>query len=41
MSYNSTIPPGGSQSIGFNASRAGNVGRPASFTLNGTVCQIA
>ena len=41
MSYNSSIPPGGSQSIGFNASHTGNSGRPASFTLNGTPCQVA
>jgi poly(hydroxyalkanoate) depolymerase family esterase len=41
MSYNGTIPPGGSQSIGFNASHTGNTGRPASFTLNGTACQVA
>ena len=41
MSYNSSIPPGGSQSIGFNASHTGNSGRPASFALNGTPCQVA
>jgi acetylxylan esterase len=41
LSYNGTIAPGGSQSIGFNASHTGNSGPPSSFTLNGTACQIA
>ncbi|WBC00165.1 cellulose binding domain-containing protein [Solwaraspora sp. WMMA2080] len=36
MSYNATISPNGSQSIGFQATHSGNSGRPSSFTLNGT-----
>ncbi|MDG4769456.1 PHB depolymerase family esterase [Solwaraspora sp. WMMD792] len=41
MSYNATIPPNGSQSIGFQATHSGNSGRPSSFTLNGTPCAVA
>jgi acetylxylan esterase len=38
VSYNATIPAGGSVGIGFQATHTGNTGRPASFTLNGTAC---
>jgi len=38
MSYNATIPPGGSASFGFQANHSGNTGKPAAFTLNGTAC---
>jgi cellulase/cellobiase CelA1 len=38
MSYNATIPPGGSTSFGFQATHTGNTGKPAAFTLNGTAC---
>ncbi|MFY1633546.1 PHB depolymerase family esterase [Solwaraspora sp. WMMB335] len=41
MSYNPTIAPNGSQSIGFQATHTGNSGRPSSFTLNGTPCAVA
>jgi len=41
MSYNATIPPNGSQSIGFQATHSGNSGGPSSFTLNGTPCAVA
>ncbi|MFY1695437.1 PHB depolymerase family esterase [Solwaraspora sp. WMMA2101] len=41
MSYNATIPPNGSQSIGFQATHSGNSGRPSSFTLDGTPCAVA
>ena len=41
LSYNSSIAPGGSTGIGFQATHTGNTGRPASFTLNGTTCAIA
>lgn len=41
LSYNATIPPGGSTNIGFQANHTGNAGRPTSFTLNGTACTIA
>lgn len=38
VGYNGTIPPGGSTSIGFQASHSGNTAKPASFTLNGSPC---
>ncbi|MET7968832.1 PHB depolymerase family esterase [Micromonospora sp. NPDC005305] len=41
VSYNGTIAPSGSVSIGFQATHTGNTGRPASFTLNGTPCTVA
>ena len=42
LSYNGTIPPGGSVGgIGFQANHTGNTGRPGSFTLNGVPCAIA
>ncbi|MFI6762233.1 PHB depolymerase family esterase [Micromonospora sp. NPDC050417] len=40
VSYNGTIPPNGSTSIGFQATHTGNTGRPASFTLNGVACTL-
>jgi endo-1,4-beta-xylanase len=41
LSYNDIIPAnGGSQSFGFNLSYSGSNARPASFTLNGTACQV-
>jgi hypothetical protein len=36
--YNATIPPGGSQSFGFQGTWATNDTAPASFTVNGTAC---
>ncbi|MCD0445101.1 cellulase family glycosylhydrolase [Glycomyces sp. A-F 0318] len=38
MSYNGTIASNGSVSFGFNGSWSGANGVPASFALNGTVC---
>ncbi|MET8068019.1 cellulose binding domain-containing protein, partial [Micromonospora sp. NPDC005313] len=38
VSYNASIPPGGSVDIGFQATHTGNTGRPAAFTLNGNPC---
>ena len=38
VSYNAAIPPGGSTSIGFQASHTGNSAAPSGFTLNGTAC---
>ncbi|GAA3217611.1 extracellular catalytic domain type 1 short-chain-length polyhydroxyalkanoate depolymerase [Dactylosporangium siamense] len=38
LSYNATIPPGGSTSFGFQANHSGNTGGPAAFTLNGSAC---
>lgn len=41
VSYNATIAPGTSVSVGFQATHTGDTGRPASFTLNGATCAIA
>jgi acetylxylan esterase len=38
VSYNGSIPPGGSTSIGFQATHTGNTAKPASFALNGVTC---
>lgn len=38
LSYNTTIPPGGSQSFGFQGMWTTNDTSPASFSLNGTTC---
>jgi endo-1,4-beta-xylanase len=41
LGYNNVIPAnGGTQSFGFNLSYTGTNAKPASFTLNGTPCQI-
>lgn len=38
LSHNASIPPGGSTTIGFQASHNGNSAAPSGFTLNGTAC---
>jgi hypothetical protein len=38
LSYNATIPAGGSQSFGFQGTWATSDTAPASFTVNGTAC---
>ena len=38
VSYNGTIPPGGSTTIGFQANHTGNSAAPSGFTLNGMAC---
>ncbi|GAA5200971.1 hypothetical protein GCM10023322_80000 [Rugosimonospora acidiphila] len=38
LSYNGTLAPGASTSIGFNASYSGTNARPTAFTVNGTTC---
>jgi endo-1,4-beta-xylanase len=38
ISYNAALPPGGSTTIGFQASHTGNSAAPSGFTLNGTAC---
>jgi len=38
MSYNGSIPPGGSTTIGFQATHTGNTAAPTGFTLNGAAC---
>jgi endo-1,4-beta-xylanase len=38
VSYNASLPPGGSTTIGFQASHTGNSAAPSGFALNGTAC---
>jgi hypothetical protein len=38
MSYNAAIPPGGSQSFGFQGTWTANDASPANFSVNGTPC---
>ncbi|MFE9313113.1 PHB depolymerase family esterase [Streptomyces sp. NPDC006706] len=40
VAYNSTLAPGASTTLGFQANHTGNTGNPASFNLNGTACQM-
>ncbi|MGC5030740.1 glycoside hydrolase family 9 protein [Micromonospora sp. DT229] len=40
LSYNGTIAPGASTSIGFNGTHTGSNPKPTSFTLNGNPCTI-
>ncbi|MFI7024679.1 cellulose binding domain-containing protein [Micromonospora sp. NPDC049900] len=41
VSYNGTIAPNASVSIGFQANHTGNTARPSAFTLNGATCTVA
>ncbi|MEN3612486.1 cellulose binding domain-containing protein [Plantactinospora sp. ZYX-F-223] len=41
VSYNASIAPNASVSIGFQATHTGNTSRPTSFTLNGAACTLA
>jgi len=41
VSYNATIAPGSSVSIGFQATHTGNSAAPSGFTLNGSACSSA
>lgn len=41
MAYNSSIPPGGQVSFGFQGTYGGAFTKPAGFTLNGTSCTVA
>jgi poly(3-hydroxybutyrate) depolymerase len=41
VGYNTTIAPGASVAIGFQATHTGNAARPASFALNGATCATA
>ncbi|SBT49384.1 glycoside hydrolase family 11 protein [Micromonospora auratinigra] len=38
VGYNPTIPPGGSTTIGFQATHTGNTAAPSGFSLNGAAC---
>ena len=40
LSYNGSLPPGASTTIGFQASHTGNAAAPATFTLNGAACSV-
>ncbi|WP_433200595.1 extracellular catalytic domain type 1 short-chain-length polyhydroxyalkanoate depolymerase [Dactylosporangium sp. CS-047395] len=40
VSYNGTLAPGASTTIGFQATHTGNTGRPAAFALNGAACTL-
>ena len=41
VSYNASIAPGATVSIGFQANRTGNAAKPTSFALNGVSCSTA
>jgi acetylxylan esterase len=41
VSYNGTLAPGASTTIGFNADHNGNTGKPAAFALNGVACSVS
>ncbi len=41
LSWNATIAPGASTSIGFSAAHSGTNPRPAAFTLNGAACSMS
>ncbi|MFY1682101.1 PHB depolymerase family esterase [Micromonospora sp. WMMD730] len=41
VSYNGTLAPGTSTTIGFQATHTGNAAAPATFTLNGATCVTA
>jgi Glucuronyl esterase, fungi/Cellulose binding domain len=41
LSYNGTLPAGGSTTIGFQATHTGNAAAPSAFTLNGTTCTVS
>ncbi|WP_086171370.1 cellulose binding domain-containing protein [Streptomyces pharetrae] len=41
VAHNTTIAPGASLDIGFQAAHTGNTTPPGSCTLNGTACAVA
>ncbi|MFI0898147.1 cellulose binding domain-containing protein [Streptomyces sp. NPDC020983] len=41
VSYNAQIPPGASQSFGFQGTYTGSFAQPTGFTLNGVSCSAA
>lgn len=41
VSYNASIAPNASISIGFQANHTGNTARPTTFALNGAACTVA
>ncbi|MEV4622260.1 endo-1,4-beta-xylanase [Asanoa sp. NPDC049573] len=40
LSWNATLAPGGSTTIGFNGTHTGGTGEPATFTVNGASCAV-
>jgi poly(hydroxyalkanoate) depolymerase family esterase len=40
VGYNAAIAPGGSVTVGFQATHTGNTAEPTSFTLNGSPCAV-
>ncbi|MFL6077738.1 MAG: cellulose-binding domain-containing protein [Mycobacteriales bacterium] len=38
LTFNASLPPGGSTTVGFQANHTGNAAAPTAFTLNGTPC---
>ncbi|GIF16655.1 cellulose binding domain-containing protein [Actinoplanes teichomyceticus] len=38
VGYNASLPPGGSVSLGFQATHTGNAGAPSTYGLNGSPC---
>jgi hypothetical protein len=40
LSWNTSLPPGGNTSIGFNGSRSGTNNPPTAFALNGQACTV-
>ncbi|MBR7837966.1 PHB depolymerase family esterase [Actinospica durhamensis] len=40
LSYNGSIPTGGTATLGFNANQTGNSAAPTAFTLNGVACSV-
>jgi poly(hydroxyalkanoate) depolymerase family esterase len=41
VSYNGSLAPGASTTIGYQANHTGNSGAPAAWTLNGATCTVA
>lgn len=39
--WNASVPAGGSQGFGFQATHTGNTAEPSAFTLNGSACTVA
>jgi cellulase/cellobiase CelA1 len=41
LSWNATLAPGASTSIGFNGAHTGDTAEPAAFSVNGASCTVA
>jgi hypothetical protein len=40
LSWNSTLAPGGSTTIGFNGTHTGGTAEPTTFTVGGSTCTV-